>query len=138
MRERKIRVLIAKTGLDGHDRGAKVLTMGLRDQGMEVIYMGLKQTAESIVKSAIEEDVDVVGLSSLSGGHLYHFPRVTGMLREKGADRVLVIGGGIIPEEDIPVLQEQGVRRVFGPGTDIEDIANFIREDIRGENSDGG
>ena len=108
MKERKIRVLIAKIGLDGHDRGAKVLTMGLRDEGMEVIYMGLKQTAESIVEAAIEEDVDVVGLSSLSGGHQYHFPRVTGMLKEKGAGRVLVIGGGLSRKKISPSFRRRG------------------------------
>jgi len=129
--KRPIRVLIAKIGLDGHDRGAKVLTMGLRDEGMEVIYTGLKQPAESVARTCIQENADVVGLSSLSGGHLYHFPRVTEMLTEEGMDSVLVIAGGIIPEEDVLSLKQKGVRRVFGPGTDIEEIAKFIRENVK-------
>jgi methylmalonyl-CoA mutase C-terminal domain/subunit len=129
--ERRIRVLIAKPGLDGHDRGAKVLTLGLRDEGMEVIYTGIRETAESIVRTCIQEDVDVVGLSSLSGAHMYHFTRVAEMLGEQGMDRVLVIGGGVIPEEDIPLLKEKGVRGVFGPGTPIEEIAGFIREHVK-------
>ncbi len=129
--KRPIRVLIAKPGLDGHDRGAKVLTLGLRDEGMEVIYTGIRETAESIVRTCIQEDVDVVGLSSLSGAHMYHFTRVAEMLAEKGMGKVLVIGGGVIPEEDIPLLKERGVRGVFGPGTSIEEIAEFIREQVK-------
>jgi methylmalonyl-CoA mutase, C-terminal domain len=129
--KRPIRVLVAKPGLDGHDRGAKVLTLGLRDEGMEVIYTGIRETAESIVRTSIQEDVDVVGLSSLSGAHMYHFTRVAEMLAEKGMGKVLVIGGGVIPEEDIPLLKEKGVRGVFGPGTSIEEIANFIREHVK-------
>jgi methylmalonyl-CoA mutase C-terminal domain/subunit len=129
--QRRIRVLIAKPGLDGHDRGTKVLTFGLRDEGMEVIYTGIRETAESIVQTSIQEDVDVVGLSSLSGGHLYHFPRVAEMLRDKGMNRVLVIGGGIIPEEDVPLLKEKGISAVFGPGTPIEEVAKFIRENVK-------
>ena len=126
-----IRVLIAKPGLDGHDRGAKTLTLGLRDEGMEVIYTGIRQTPESIVEAAVQEDVDVVGLSSLSGAHNYHFPKVVELLRKKGMNRVLVIGGGIIPEEGIPSLKEKGIARIFGPGALIKDIANFIRENIK-------
>jgi methylmalonyl-CoA mutase C-terminal domain/subunit len=129
--KRSIRVLIAKPGLDGHDRGAKVLTLGLRDEGMEVIYTGIRQTAESIVQASIQEYVDVVALSSLSGGHMYHFPRVAEMLGEKGMDKVLIIGGGIIPEEDIPLLKEKGISAVFGPGTQIEEVAKFIRENVK-------
>ena len=125
-----IRVLIAKPGLDGHDRGAKLLTLGLRDEGMEVIYTGIRQTPESIAETAVQEDVDVVGLSSLSGAHNYLFPRVVELLLEKGMNQVLVIGGGIIPQEDIPSLKEKGIKGIFGPGTRIKDIANFIRESI--------
>lgn len=124
------KVLIAKPGLDGHDRGAKVLTLGLRDEGMEVIYTGIRQTPEAIVEIAVQEDVDVVGLSCLSGAHGHYFPKVVELLREKGMNRVLVIGGGIIPEEDMPLLKEKGIKGVFGPGTSIKDIANFIRENI--------
>jgi len=125
-----IRVLIAKPGLDGHDRGAKVLTLGLRDEGMEVIYTGIRQTPESIVEAAVQEDVDVVGLSCLSGAHNYHFPKVVELLREKGMNQALVIGGGIIPQEDIPSLKEKGIKGIFGSGTPIKDIANFIRENV--------
>ncbi len=128
---RRIRVLLVKGGLDGHDRGVKVIMMGLRDEGMEVIYSGVRQTVERMVKIAVEEDVDVVGLSSLSGAHMYHFTRVAEMLGEQGMDRVLVIGGGVIPEEDIPLLKQKGVRGVFGPGTSIEEIAGFIRGHVK-------
>jgi methylmalonyl-CoA mutase C-terminal domain/subunit len=128
--ERRIRVLVAKPGLDGHDRGAKVLTLGLRDEGMEVIYTGIRSSAESIVQTCIEEAADVIGLSSLSGGHLYHFSRVTEQLAEKGVHDVLVIGGGIIPEGDISKLEKKGIKAVFGPGTQIEDVAAFIRDNI--------
>jgi methylmalonyl-CoA mutase C-terminal domain/subunit len=124
---RPIRVLVAKPGLDGHDRGAKVVAMALRDAGMEVIYTGIKQTPEQIVQAAIQEDVDVVGLSCLSGAHNTLFPKVVKLLREQGAEDVLVTGGGIIPEEDIPFLQEQGVARVFGPGTSTRDIVDYIK-----------
>ena len=130
-RHRKsIRVLIAKPGLDGHRRGAMVITKGLRDEGFEVIYTGLRQTPESIVLAALQEDVDVVGLSCLSGSHNTLFPRVVSLLREKGMEEVLVIGGGIIPEEDIPYLKESGISACFGPGSSIKDIADFIRERI--------
>jgi len=128
--ERKIRVLLAKPGLDGHDRGAKVLSLGLRDEGLEVIYTGIRQTPDSIVQAAIQEDVDVVGLSSLSGAHNYLFPLVAELLREKGAGNILVIGGGIIPEEDIPSLAGKGINAVFGPGTSIKEIADFIRKNV--------
>ena len=129
--ERPIRVLIAKPGLDGHDRGAKVLTLGLRDEGMEVIYTGLRQTPEKIVQAAIQEDVDVIGLSCLSGAHNYLFPAVMELLREKGSSDVMVLGGGIIPQEDIPLLQEKGIKAIFGPGTPIRDIAECIRAEVR-------
>jgi len=128
--KRRIRVLIAKPGLDGHDRGAKMLTLGLRDEGMEVIYTGIRQTPEAIVQAALQEDVDVVGLSCLSGGHNYHFPEVVNLLKEKGMGQVLVIGGGIIPPDDIPSLGEKGIKRIFGPGTRIKEVATFIRENV--------
>ena len=126
-----IRVLIAKPGLDGHDRGAKVLTLGLRDEGMEVIYTGLRQTPEMIVQAAIQEDVNVVGLSCLSGAHKYLFPEVVRLLKENDRGDVLVVGGGIIPPEDIPFLKENGVAGVFGSGSSIKDIGNFIRESVK-------
>ena len=128
--KRKIRVLLAKPGLDGHDRGVKVLSLGLRDEGLEVIYTGIRQTPDSIVQAAIQEDVDVVGLSSLSGAHNYLFPRVAKLLREKGAGDILIIGGGIIPKEDIPFLTEEGISAVFGPGTPIKIIADFFKKSI--------
>lgn len=126
-----IRVLMAKPGLDGHDRGAKVLTLGLRDEGMEVIYTGLRQTPEMIAQAAIQEDVDVVGLSCLSGAHKYLFPEVVRLIKAKGGSDVMVIGGGIIPTEDYPSLKEKGIAGVFGPGTSIKEIANFIREHVK-------
>jgi methylmalonyl-CoA mutase C-terminal domain/subunit len=126
--ERTIRVLIAKPGLDGHDRGAKVLALALRDAGMEVIYTGLRQQPEQIVAAAIQEDVDVVGLSCLSGAHNHLFPRVVELLSEQGVDDVLVIGGGTIPQSDIPELQAKGIKAVFGPGTSIMDIVAYIQE----------
>ena len=128
--KRKIRVLLAKPGLDGHDRGVKVLSLGLRDEGLEIIYTGIRQMPDSIVQAAIQEDVDVIGLSSLSGAHNYLFPRITELLREKGAGDIVVIGGGIIPEEDIPLLTEKGISAIFGPGTPIKAIANFIKKSI--------
>jgi len=129
--QKQIRVLIAKPGLDGHDRGAIVLSKGLRDEGMDVIYTGRRQTPEQIVQSCIQEYVDVLGLSLLSGGHNVYFPRIVELLREKGMARVLVIGGGIIPEQDHPFLKEKGIEAIFGPGSRIEDIADFIRENVK-------
>lgn len=126
----RIRVLLAKPGLDGHDRGAKVVARALRDAGMEVIYTGIRQTPDMIVEAAIQEDVDVVGLSILSGAHLELFPPVIEGLRKKGREDALVIAGGIIPEDDIPTLQQIGVKGVFGPGTSTEDIIGFIREQL--------
>jgi len=126
--ERRIRVLLAKPGLDGHDRGAKVIARALRDEGMEVIYTGLRQTPEMIAAAAVQEDVDVVGLSILSGAHLSLVPRTCALLREQGMDSVLVCVGGIIPEDDIAPLKQAGVAAVFGPGTSTADIARFIRE----------
>lgn len=125
-----IRVLVAKPGLDGHDRGALVIAQGLRDQGMEVIYTGLRQTPEQIVATAIQEDVACIGLSSLSGAHLELFPEVVRVLREQQADDILVIGGGVIPGEDISILLEAGVASVFTPGTKIEEVAAFIRSHV--------
>ena len=129
--ERKIRVLAAKPGLDGHDRGVKVICAALRDAGMEVIYTGLRQTPEQIVAAAIQEDADVIAMSVLSGAHNYLFPRVLELLREKGITDMLVMGGGIIPEEDVPALKAAGIAAVFGPGTDTANIVNFIREHVR-------
>jgi len=128
---RKIRVLAAKPGLDGHDRGIKVICAALRDAGMEVIYTGLRQTPEQIVSAAVQEDADVIAMSCLSGAHNYLFPRVMEILKDKGISDILVLGGGIIPEEDISPLKGSGIAEIFGPGTDTNDIARFIRENIR-------
>jgi methylmalonyl-CoA mutase, C-terminal domain len=133
MAKDRIRVLVAKPGLDGHDRGAKVVARALRDAGMEVIYTGIRQTPEMIVEAAVQEDADVVGLSILSGAHLELFPSVTEGLSKKGLDDVLVIAGGIIPEDDIPALQQMGVKGVFGPGTSTQDIIGFIRQQVVAE-----
>ena len=122
----KIRVLVAKPGLDGHDRGAKVVVRGLRDLGMEVVYLGLRVSPEQIVEAAVQEDVNVVGLSCLSGAHMSLFPRTMELLRDKGLKDVLVVAGGIIPEKDIPQLKRAGIAEVFGPGTSIDTIAAFI------------
>jgi methylmalonyl-CoA mutase C-terminal domain/subunit len=128
--ERKIRVLIAKPGLDGHDRGAKVISRGLRDAGMEVIYTGIRQTPEQIAATAIQEGVDVVGLSCLSGAHNHLFPRVVEALKEKSAGDIPVFGGGIIPIDDIPGLKKAGIREIFQPGTTIQEIVRFIEKII--------
>lgn len=129
--ERKIRILIAKPGLDGHDRGARVIARGFRDAGFEVVYTGLHQTPDQIVATAIQEDVDVIGLSTLSGAHDYQFPRIIELLKEKGADDIVVIGGGIIPQEDIPKLQEAGVKAIFTPGTKIEETVAWVRKHVK-------
>ncbi len=131
MAEQRIRVLIAKPGLDGHDRGAKVVARALRDAGMEVIYTGLRQTPEQIVAAAEQEDVDVVGLSVLSGAHNFLFPRVMELLREKGLGDIAVVGGGIIPNDDIPALKEKGIAGVFTPGSSLDEIVKFIREVVK-------
>jgi methylmalonyl-CoA mutase C-terminal domain/subunit len=131
MTDRPLKVLIAKPGLDGHDRGAKVLARGLRDEGFEVVYTGLRQTPEMIVTAALQEDVDVVGLSILSGAHMTLVPRVTAQLREKGLDDVLVTVGGIIPDDDVVALKGEGVAETFGPGTTIGEVAEFIRANAR-------
>lgn len=125
---RKIRVLIAKPGLDGHDRGAKVVANALRDAGMEVIYTGLHQTPEMIAESAVQEDVDVVGMSILSGAHMTMFPRVMDLLKQKGAAYIKIVAGGIVPEEDVGKLEALGVAKVFGPGTDTRSIVEFIEK----------
>ncbi len=124
---RPIRVLVAKPGLDGHDRGAKVVAAALRDAGMEVIYTGLHQTPEMIASAAVQEDVDVVGLSILSGAHMTLFPRVLQLLREQGRDDVLITGGGIIPKEDMDALEQQGIAKLFGPGTPTTALIEYIR-----------
>lgn len=127
----RIRVLVAKPGLDGHDRGAKVVARGLRDAGMEVIYTGLRQTPEQIVQTAIQEDVDVIGLSCLSGAHMTLFPRIVELLRKAGAADILVTAGGIVPEDDIGLLRKAGVDTVFGPGTTLDDIVDYIRKKVK-------
>jgi methylmalonyl-CoA mutase C-terminal domain/subunit len=129
--ERKIRVLVAKPGLDGHDRGAKVIARALRDAGMEVIYTGLRQTPEQIVGAAIQEDVDVVAMSILSGAHNHLFPRVVDLLKEKGVNDVLVIGGGVIPDDDIPGLKAAGIAEVFTPGTPTSVTIDFIKQNLK-------
>ena len=129
--DRKIRVLVAKRGLDGHDRGAKVIARALRDAGMEVIYTGLRQTPEMIVNSALQEDVDVIGLSILSGAHNAIVPRVTEMLRKNKMDDVLVVIGGIIPEQDFDQMKKAGVAGIFNPGTPMDEIAEFIRNNVK-------
>lgn len=131
MSERKIRVLVAKPGLDGHDRGAKVIARALRDAGMEVIYTGLRQTPEMIAAAALQEDVDAVGISILSGAHNTLCPRIVNLLRENGMDDTLVLVGGIVPQEDIAELKKNGVSAVFLPGTSTEDIVTFIRQNVR-------
>lgn len=129
--DKKIRVLVAKPGLDGHDRGAKVVARALRDAGMEVIYTGLHQTAEMVVETAIQEDVDVVGLSLLSGAHMTLFVDVARLMKKKGLDDVLIIGGGIVPEEDVSKLKKEGIAGVFGPGTHCDEIVDFIKKNVK-------
>ena len=129
--EKKIRVVVAKPGLDGHDRGAKIIARALRDAGMEVIYTGLHQTPEQIVETAIQEDADGVGLSCHSGAHMTLFPRVVQLLREQGAEDVFVFGGGIIPKEDIPKLKEKGIEKIFTPGAPTSSIVEWLRERLR-------
>jgi methylmalonyl-CoA mutase C-terminal domain/subunit len=129
--EKKIRVLATKPGLDGHDRGIKVVASALMDAGMEVIYTGLRQTPRQIVEAAIQEDADVIAMSILSGAHDYLFPKVMELLKEKGVEDVLVLGGGIIPDEDIPELKACGISQIFGPGTNTQDIINYIKTHVR-------
>jgi len=128
--ERAYRILVAKPGLDGHDRGAKVIARALRDAGMEVIYLGLRQTPEMIVEAALQEDADAIGLSILSGAHMTLLPRVSELLHKQGMDDVMLFAGGIIPDKDVPLLKKAGVRGVFGPGTRTEDVINFVREQL--------
>jgi len=130
---KKVRILIAKPGLDGHDRGAKVIARALRDAGFEVIYTGIRQTPEQIVNTAIQEDVDFIGLSCLSGAHNTLFPKVVELLKEKGADDIIVFGGGVIPPEDVDFLKSKGIKAIFGPGTPTEETIKFIKENIKGE-----
>jgi len=128
---KKIRVLMAKPGLDGHDRGAKVVARALRDAGMEVIYTGLRQSPEDIVEAAIQEDVDAIGLSSLSGAHMALFPEVVKVLKKRGAGDILVVAGGIIPDDDVPKLKKAGIKAVFGPGTPLADIVAFFKSSAK-------
>ena len=128
--QRKIRVLIAKPGLDSHDRGAKIIARALRDAGMEVIYTGLKQTPEQIVETALQEDVDVIGLSILSGAHKTLFPIIIDLLKRKGLTDVLVVAGGIIPEEDVPEMKKLGIKEIFGPGTRTDKIVQFVFQNV--------
>jgi len=130
MSEKKIRVLVAKPGLDSHDRGAKVVARALRDAGMEVIYTGLRQTPEQIVETALQEDVDVLGLSILSGAHMTLFPRIIELMKQKQLNDVLVFAGGIIPEEDVEPLKKLGIKEIFGPGTPTEAVINFVKEHV--------
>ena len=130
MADRKIRVLVAKPGLDGHDRGAKVIARALRDAGMEVVYTGIRQTPEMIAEAALQEDVDVIGMSILSGAHMALFPKVMELLHQNDMDDVLVIAGGIIPDEDVPALHEMGITGIFGPGTPTDKIVSFVRENV--------
>ncbi|MBI3536903.1 MAG: cobalamin B12-binding domain-containing protein [Chloroflexi bacterium] len=130
MTERPIRVLVAKPGLDGHDRGAKVVARALRDAGMEVIYTGIRQTPEMIVEAALQEDVDVIGLSILSGAHMDLFPRIVALAKEKGLRDVMLVCGGIIPDEDVPTLKQMGFTGIFGPGASTQDMAKYIRAEM--------
>jgi methylmalonyl-CoA mutase C-terminal domain/subunit len=129
--KRKIRVLVAKPGLDGHDRGARIIARTYRDAGFEVVYSGLHQTPEEVVQAAIQEDVDMIGLSSLAGAHMYLFPRVIELLHEKGADDIVVCGGGIFPENDIPKLKKAGIKELFTPGTPLDDVVKWVEENVK-------
>jgi methylmalonyl-CoA mutase C-terminal domain/subunit len=129
--KRKIRVLVAKPGLDGHDRGSRIIARAYRDAGFEVVYSGLHQTPEEVVQAAIQEDVDMIGLSSLTGAHMYLFPRVLELLKEKGADDIVVCGGGIFPEEDIPKLKKIGIKEIFVPGTPLGEVVNWVEENVK-------
>ena len=129
--KRKIRVLVAKPGLDGHDRGSRIIARAYRDAGFEVVYSGLHQTPEEVVQAAIQEDVDMIGLSSLAGAHMYLFPRVLELLKEKGADDIVVCGGGIFPEEDIPKLKNAGIKEIFVPGTPLEKVVKWVEENAK-------
>jgi methylmalonyl-CoA mutase C-terminal domain/subunit len=129
-RKRRLRVLVAKPGLDGHDRGARIIARAYRDAGFEVVYTGLHQTPEEIVEAAIQEDVDMIGLSSLAGAHMYLFPRVVELLKQRGADDIVVCGGGIFPEEDIPKLKKAGIKEIFTPGTPLSEVVTWVEENV--------
>ncbi len=131
MKERKLRVMVAKPGLDGHDRGARIIARAFRDAGFEVVYSGLHQTPEEIVRAAIQEDVDMIGLSSLAGAHMYLFPRVVELLRDQGAGDIVVCGGGIIPDDDISRLKEGGIQKVFTPGSSLQEIVDWVNANVR-------
>jgi methylmalonyl-CoA mutase C-terminal domain/subunit len=128
--ERRVRVMVAKPGLDGHDRGARIIARAYRDAGFEVVYTGLHQTPEEIVEAAIQEDVDMIGLSSLAGAHKYLFPRTLELLRERGAGDIVVCGGGIVPDDDIEMLKEAGIKKIFTPGTTLEEIVRWVKENV--------
>jgi len=130
-KNRKIRILVAKPGLDGHDRGARIIARAYRDAGFEVVYSGLHQTPEEVVQAAIQEDVDMIGLSSLAGAHMYLFPTVIELLKEKGANDIVVCGGGIFPEEDIPKLKMAGVKEIFTPGTTLPEVVKWVEEHVK-------
>jgi len=130
-KKRHLRVMVAKPGLDGHDRGARIIARAFRDAGFEVVYSGLHQTPEEIVEAAIQEDVDMIGLSSLAGAHNYLFPRTIELLREKGADDIVVCGGGIIPDEDVPKLKRAGIIEIFTPGTTLDNIVQWVKENVK-------
>ena len=134
-RDRKLRVMVAKPGLDGHDRGARIIARAFRDAGFEVVYTGLHQTPDSIVTAAIQEDVDMIGLSSLAGAHMYLFPEVVNLLREKGVDDILVVGGGIIPDEDIWKLKAQGIAEIFTPGAKLDDMVEWVKSNVKPRSS---
>ncbi|NQU12771.1 MAG: cobalamin B12-binding domain-containing protein [Desulfobacteraceae bacterium] len=129
--KRRTRVMVAKPGLDGHDRGARIIARAYRDAGFEVVYTGLHQTPEEIVEAAIQEDVDMIGLSSLAGAHKYLFPRTVELLRERGADDIVVCGGGIVPDEDIEMLKEIGIKKIFTPGTTLKEIVKWVEENVK-------
>ena len=131
VRKRKTRIMVAKPGLDGHDRGARIIARAYRDAGFEVVYTGLHQTPEEIVEAAIQEDVDMIGLSSLAGAHRYLFPRTVDLLKERGADDIVVCGGGIIPDDDIPRLKKAGIAEIFTPGTPLDDIVKWVEENVK-------
>jgi methylmalonyl-CoA mutase, C-terminal domain len=131
VQERRLRVMVAKPGLDGHDRGARIIARAFRDAGFEVVYSGLHQTPEEIVKAAIQEDVDLIGLSSLAGAHMYLFPRVVELLKEQGAGDIAVCGGGIIPQDDIPKLKKAGILEIFTPGSPLKDIVDWVQSHVK-------
>ena len=138
IKKRKIRILVAKPGLDGHDRGARIIARAYRDAGFEVVYSGLHQTPEEVVRAAIQEDVDMIGLSSLAGAHMYLFPRVIELLQENGADDIVVCGGGIFPEDDIPILKKAGIKELFTPGSPLDEVVKWVEENVNPRGSHYG